>query len=209
MLNFKKRLWIVKQKQKGKLTNQDIADSQSVTKRTVQQLWKTYKHEGLEALQDQPVGRKADEILSSVKQAILDKRKLGYGIRKIEAMLNLDGIKVSHNKIHKVLRNEGLVKPEPRKGIRKKYVRWERRHSNSLWQTDFCWQESLGCWLIAYLDDHSRFIVGIRYTKVATTEVAIKLFDKSCDEYDLPREVLSDRVLSFILQEENQLSRGI
>lgn len=200
MLNFKKKEWIIKQKEKGHLTDQEIADSQNVTRMTVNRIWRTYKQRGLEALEEKPKGRKVDEIPEKIRKAVLEKRKEEYGIRKIEALLNLDGIRVSHNKIHRILKEEGLVIPEPKKGKRKKYISWEREHSNSLWQTDFCWQEKLRCWLIAYLDDHSRFVVGITYTKVATTEVAIKLFDKARSEYGLPREVLSDRGTQFCSQ---------
>lgn len=35
------------------------------------------------------------------------------------------------------------------------------------------------------------------YTKIATTDIALKLFDKSKEEYGLPREVLSDRRPQF------------
>lgn len=197
MLNFRKRVWIVKQKELGHLTDTEIADSQKTTRMTVNNLWRIYKQNGLEALREKLRGRKADEIPEKIRQAILEKRKQGYGIRTIEGLLSLDGIKVSHNKIHRVLRAEGLVIPEPKKARRRHYIRWERKHSNSLWQTDFCWQERLQCWIIAYLDDHSRFIVGIQYTKLATTEVAIGLLNKAKSRYGKPREVLSDRGTQF------------
>lgn len=197
MLNFEKRLWIIKQKKKGVLTDKEIAGSQNVSRMTINKLWRVYQQRGIESLRNKHLGRKADEIPSTVKQAILDKRNLGFGIRKIEGLLALDGIKISHNKIHRVLRRDGLVKPEPKKALRKKYIRWERKHSNSLWQTDFCWQERLQCWIIAYLDDHSRFVVGIQYTKIATTEIAINLFNESVSKYGLPRETLSDRGTQF------------
>ena len=197
MLNFEKRKWIVKQKELGILKDQEIADSQKTTRMTVNNLWRAYKREGLEVLKDKPRGRKVDEIPEETIKAILEKRKQRFGIRTIEALLNKEGIKISHNKIHRILKKEGLVNPEPKKGRRRKYVRWERKHSNSLWQTDFCWQEVKQCWLIAYLDDHSRFIVGAMYTKIATTNIALKLFDKAKDEYGLPREVLSDRGTQF------------
>lgn len=197
MLNFEKRVWIVKQKEKGHLTDQEIADSQNVTRMTVNNLWRYYNQNGLEILKEKPFGRKIDDIPSTIRQLILEKRKQGFGIRKIEGLLAIDGIKISHNKIHRFLREQGLVKPEPKKALRRKYVRWERKHSNSLWQTDFCWQEKLQCWIVAYLDDHSRFVVGIQYTKLATTEIAIKLFDESVIKYGLPRETLSDRGTQF------------
>jgi putative transposase len=200
MLNFKKRSWIVKQKEKGILKDTEIADSQNISRRTVQKIWNSYKQNGLDVLKEKPLGRKVDEIPSNIKQAILEKRKQGFGIRKIEGLLDLEGIKISHNKIHQILRGENLVKPEPKKARRRKYVRWERHHSNSLWQTDFCWQERLNCWIVAYLDDHSRFVVGIRYTKLATTEIALRLLEESGKIYGFPIEVLSDQGTQFASQ---------
>lgn len=210
MLNFKKRVWIVKEKEKGNLTDKELADAQNVSRMTVNNLWRSYKQNGLEILKEKPFGRKVDNIPSTIRQAILEKRKQGFGIRKIEGLLGRDGIKISHNKIHRILREQGLVKPEPKKALRKKYVRWERKHSNSLWQTDFCWQEKLQCWVIAYLDDHSRFVVGIQYTKLATTEIAINLFNESARKYGLPRETLSDRGTQFKEQFFSYMkSRGV
>lgn len=115
MLNFKKKVWIVKQKEKGNLTDREIADSQNVSRVTVNNLWNSYKQNGLEILREKPLGRKVDEVSATIKQAILEKRKHGFGIRKIEGLLALDGINISHNKIHRILREEKLVKPEPKK----------------------------------------------------------------------------------------------
>lgn len=89
---------------------------------TVNNLWRTYKKEGLEALKDKPRGRKADEIPKEIIKAILEKRKQRFGIRTIEALLKKEGIRISHNKIHKILKEEGLVNPEPKKGRRRRYV---------------------------------------------------------------------------------------
>ena len=52
---------------------------------------------------------------------------------------------------------------EPKKWHRKKWIRYEREHSNSLWHVD--WHEIKdprwkGLWLIVYEDDSSRFIIG-------------------------------------------------
>lgn len=193
MLNFEKREWIVKQKIKGEMTNKEIADSQDVTRMTVNRIWRKYCEEGLDALKTKRIGRKPDNIPEKVKKAILQKRNKKYGIRKIEGLLKREGISISHNKIHRFLKEKGMVEKEPKKGLRKKYVRWERDHSNSMWQTDFCWQEKINCWLTAYLDDHSRFIVGIKYIKSATAEESIKLLNESIGKYGSPREILSDR----------------
>ena len=89
MLNFKKRKWIVTQKEKGNLTDLEIADSQNITRRSVQKIWSKYKQNSLEFLKEKPLGRKVDEVPATIKKAILDKRNLGYGIRKILFIANI------------------------------------------------------------------------------------------------------------------------
>lgn len=193
MLSYEKKKWIVTQKNKGYLSDWEIASAQKVTRMTVYRIFNAYNKLGLSAFEDKPVGRKADVIPERICREILEQRKKGYGIRTIEGLLSLNGLKISHNKIHRFLRAEGLVKPEPKKGRRNKYIRWERNHSNSLWQTDFCWIERLGCWLTGWLDDHSRFIVSAEYVNEATTEESLRLFEGAAHKYGYPKETLSDR----------------
>jgi len=151
MLTIEKKKWIIKQKEKDTISTQDIAYAQNISRRTVERLWKEYREKGIAALQCKQVGRPEVPLAMGVKQYIIDLRKDGHGIRRIEGLLKLKEIHVSHNKIHRLLRRMGKVTPEPKKARRKNYIRWERKHSNSLWQTDFCWVERLQCWLCAWL----------------------------------------------------------
>src|SRR3989304_604051 len=58
-----------------------------------------------------------------------------------------------------IVRRRALNEPLPRPRRKHAYVRFERDHSNSMWQTD--WKQlDGGAWLTAYLDDHSRFVPG-------------------------------------------------
>ena len=197
MLNPQKRKWIINQLEKGTLKVADIAHSQKISRQAVYDLRKYYQQRGLSALEDKPRGRKVDEIPKQIQEAILKKRKQGYGVRAIESLLDIEGISVSHNKIHKFLVVRGMVNPEPMKGRRKHYIRWERKHSNSLWQTDFCWVEKLECWLCAWLDDHSRFVPVASYLTEATTENVVALFEKAATRFGYPRQTLSDRGTQF------------
>ena len=197
MLTKEKKEWIIKQKKKEVLSTKSIADSQSISRRTVERIWKSYQEDGAAALSPKQIGRQEIEIPFAVKQQIIDLRKEGHGIRRIEGLLHLRNISVSHNKIHKILKRMNLVVPEPKKGKRKSYVRWERKHSNSLWQTDFCWIEKLGCWLCAWLDDHSRFVPAAQYISSATTENALLIFEKAAQKYGYPEQTLSDRGAQF------------
>lgn len=196
MLNFDKRKWIINQLNKGASVTY-IARAQSVSRRAIYDLQKEYTDKGVSALQPKQIGRPEQQLPLSLRQRIIDLRKEGHGIRRIEGLLKLDGIEVSHNKIHKLLARLKLVVPEPKKARRNNYIRWERNHSNSLWQTDFCWVEKLECWLCAWLDDHSRFVPIAKYLTEATTDNVLNLFEKAAGKYGYPRETLSDRGAQF------------
>lgn len=193
MLDYKKKLWIVRQKEKGKLTDSEIAISQRISRRHVQRICGSYKQKGIDGLRDKPIGRQIDEIPKQMQDKILALRKQNYGIRKIAGLIEQEGNRISKEKVTRVLVEHDLHKFEPKKGRRYKYIKWERKHSNSLWQTDFCWIEKKGCWITAWLDDHSRLITAARYLTEATTENALHLFEQGVKAYGAPREVLSDR----------------
>lgn len=194
MLSLEKKEWIVRQKKIGNLTDTQIAMSQGISRRYVQKIWVTFKEEGLKEKQ---LGRPEEEIPVRIKEKILGLRKEGHGIRAIEGLLQLEGILVSHNKIHRFLTALGMVIPEPKKARRHNYIRWERKHSNSLWQTDFCWVERLECWLCGWLDDHSRFVPIADYMTEATSDNVITLFEKAAKKFGYPRQTLSDRGTQF------------
>lgn len=194
MLSLEKKEWIVRQKKIGKLTDSQIAISQGISRRYVQKIWVTYKKEGLK---EKSLGRPEEQLPLEIRQNIINLRKQGHGIRRIEGLLKLEGLNVSHNKIHKLLTRVGMVTPEPKKARRNNYIRWERKHSNSLWQTDFCWIERLECWLCGWLDDHSRFVPIAEYLTEATTENVLTLFEKATKKHNYPTQTLSDRETQF------------
>ena len=70
----------------------------------------------------------------------------------------------------------------------------------SLWHTDWYLIEDdrwRGKWLIAYLDDASRFIVGYGIFDEATTENAISVLDDCINGYGKPLELLTDHGSQF------------
>lgn len=96
------------------------------------------------------------------KQKIVQEAYRRYKVNTLtlEHVIDLEyGRHIAHNRIYRVMKSLGLAKEEPKKQRRKKWVRYERKYSNSLWHTDWKLIERYG-WIIAYLDDASRFIVG-------------------------------------------------
>lgn len=191
-LTFKKRYWIAKKALSG-FPIVKICAAQKISRETVYAIKSKYLCFGIEGLRDKPVGRKPDKIPKNIRRKIIELRlSKGYGPCLIEHVLG-----VSHNKVYKVLVERGLITPNPHKRRQRKWVRWERNHSNSLWQVDFKWVDDKHKWLCAYLDDHSRLITAASYLEAATASNALWLLEEGVREYGKPRAVLSDHGTQF------------
>ncbi|MEM4391745.1 MAG: DDE-type integrase/transposase/recombinase [Candidatus Nitrosotenuis sp.] len=94
-----------------------------------------------------------------------------------------------------MLKSMGLASDEPKKQ-KKKWIRYERKYSNSLWHTDWKYLDGMG-WLIAYLDDASRFVVSYGLFDSATSENAVKVLKEAILKHGRPASVLSDRSSQF------------
>ena len=100
-LNFKKRVWIVKQRLCG-ISTSKVALSQSISPRTVQELVKTYHLYGFDGLKDHKTGRNEVILNQSAVIIILDLRKrFGYGACHIEQILKQKGFAISHRQRRK------------------------------------------------------------------------------------------------------------
>jgi len=117
-------------------------------------------------------------------------------------------VKLPHNKIHTLLKETGRALPQPSKQRRRKWVRYEREHSMSLWHMDWT-QLSDGRWWIAALDDASRPIVGYGVFQEATAGNTIRVLKQAIDKYGRPREVLTDRGSQFYANESERREKGV
>jgi len=97
--------------------------------------------------------------------------------------------------VYRILCASGLNRPLQKPRVKRSYIRWERKHPNSLWQCDL---KQVGVeWLITNIDDHSRFVPASEHFSEGTTENVIWLLDRAIHEYAKPREILTDRGSQF------------
>ena len=82
------------------------------------------------------------------------------------------GCRVAGDAVHGILLAGGRARGEAGKKRRRSYVRYERKHSSTLWHADYT-QPSDGRWLIMYEDDSSRFITGCGMFENATPPNAV------------------------------------
>lgn len=205
-LNNRKIRWILRQREKGELSVRKIAKQQKITPRWVRKLLVKYKNMPIRDIRVKRRGRMAQQIsIQEVEIVRKAKERYGSGANILERILAEKGIKMAHNRIHRILRQEGLAKKEPKKSRKRKWVRWERTHSNTMWHTDYTEGDN-GRQILMYEDDASRYVVGFGEFDNATTDNAILVFDMAVAKWGAPREVMTDHGSQFC-EDENKRYR--
>ena len=200
MLSLRTRRTLIWKRTKYNWPVNQICSHFRINKDTFYYHWNNYLEKGWQGLE---IKSRRPNTIHRTLPAVVDKilnirRQYNYGPNKIEAELRRhDNISISHTTIHKILIKHRLNNPldNPRRTWGKN--RFERDHSNSMWQTDFMMTED-DEWMVTFLDDHSRFIVGCRINEDATGENAIKLLEESIKGFGKPKQVLSDRGAQFV-----------
>ena len=136
------------------------------------------------------------KITKEIENKIISIRnKTGFGAEKIENFVNL-----SHTSINKILKKNKLTAPTKRKKKRIKYIRFQRKHPNSLWQIDHSQQKIKDKWVISVVDDCSRKSLAFAVTNFVTTDIVINLIDKLIKIYGKPRQILTDNGSAYGLK---------
>ena len=129
---------------------------------------------------------------------IFIRNKTGWGENKIA-----DFVQVSSWSVNKILNKYKLTNPTRRKKKRNKYIRWQRKHPNSLWQIDHSDQKVDGKWVVSVIDDCSRKSLAFTPVNRVTTEVVTKILDNLIKIYGKPREILSDNGSAYGLKSKH------
>lgn len=181
--------WTIQQKRNGTMNNVEIANSVGVSARWIRKLWSKYKFARLKDItyltqmrhpfEGLPGRREHSAVISCHGQS----RRMDVRLKII--IEEQSGIHIPHHKIHKILKDEGLVKNQPKKSKQRKWIRYERKFSNSLWHTD---DKQLldGRWFVSFQDDVSRLIVGCGVFNEPTSEHAIKVLERIITKYGKP-----------------------
>ena len=109
-------------------------------------------------------------------------------------------IAVSPSTVWRLLKDAGVVDPNPKKRPRSSYVRFAADLPNQLWQSDFChWRLSDGSAVevITWLDDHSRFALSVTAHRRITGPVVVATFDETAGEHGFPASVLTDNAMVY------------
>lgn len=163
---------------------------------TVYRYLKRYRDEGLVGLKNKPRGRSVRKVDPETEELIVDLKaeKMFRSCRKIQELLKEGhGIKVHEKGVYRILKANGMSRglmPD------KKPIRpFVKDTPNTLWQTDWMEDEKTKIGkvhLIAFLDDHSRFLVGSQWFQTKEEENVLKVLKDAFLRYGLPKCVFSD-----------------
>ena len=207
-LNFKKRVWIVKQVLKGDSYSK-VAMAQKITKPAIFKIIQKYKQFGWDGLKDYKTGRPEIKLNQNAEIIILDLRKqYGYGACHIEQLLKRKGFSISHRQIEKLLLRNGLVEPNIKKQRCRKWVRFELPNPNDMAHTDWSYDPFTQKQLSVYIDDRTRLITSFGLFKRATAENSIALLKSSIVEYGKPKCVMPDHGSQFYAHKADPLSQN-
>jgi putative transposase len=139
------------------------------------------------------------KITSKIEdKIILIREKTGWGEKKIEDFVNL-----GHTSINKILRKHSLTNPSQNRKKRIKYIRWQRKHPNSLWQMDVSDQKIADKYCFAVIDDCSRYCLGVFALNRVSTNIIIQILDTLFKIHGKPREILTDNGNVFGLRSKH------
>lgn len=199
----KSRVIVLSVVQQG-LSKAEVARKYDVSWRWVHTLVTRYEQHGLEGIEPRSRRPKTNpnQTTPELTDRILQLRRelanagLDAGPASIRSYLHQEGLHTpAESTIARILKQAGLVIPEPRKRPKSSYIRFEAHQPNETWQSDFThWRLADGTdiEIINWLDDHSRFLLSLNAYPRITGEIVIDTFSANMNEYGPPASTLTD-----------------
>src|SRR3990167_4323915 len=130
------------------------------------------------------------KITEQTKEEVIKLRnKTGWGAKRLKKLLN--HLELSHVSINNIIREKGLTRKEGNRGRRARYIRFQRKHTNSLWHIDDSEFGEKGK-IIAVIDDCSRSCLGILYVNHVDTKIVTRFLDELINKFGKPKQIISD-----------------
>jgi putative transposase len=121
-----------------------------------------------------------------------------YGSGKTHLLLKEQGYNVSERQIQKIFNKHNFRTNRRKRPSQIKYTRYERSFSNELWHTDWSSCPFSGKSIIAFIDDHSKYVVHAEIFDHQTTENTLIAFNKAINKgLGKPLQILTDNGTQF------------
>jgi transposase InsO family protein len=201
------RLLILDTWQRSGLPAGDFATLVGVSKHTLYSWKKKFDTQGPAGLLDQTRGgSKGSRMPELTKRTILMLKKSNpaWGCQRISDMLvRGPALPASATAVARVLHEAGYqmeevtTRPHP-----DKVRQFERATPNQLWQTDLFTfvlkRQNRRVYMVAFMDDHSRFITGYGLHASQSTAMVLEVVRAAIVAYGTPQEILTDNGSQYV-----------
>lgn len=204
--------WMIRRKEEG-WTNRRISGVYDITPRRLQQLWAQYRSTGQVPTLSRPGRPKKppDPVEEKLVVEMYEKHHVCAVI--LEHLVKKEhGKRVPHNRIHRYLVKHGYAAKNPKKQRRRRWVRYERKHSMSLWHMDWFQVDKIdpeiGKWLVAVQDDASRRIMGYGVYQHCTAKNSVETLKQGITRHGPPDSVITDKGTQFYAVDARGKKKG-
>jgi transposase InsO family protein len=168
---------------------------------------KRFEQEGPAGLMDRPRGgRRGSKLPELTKRTILMLKESNpdWGCQRISDMLvRGPALPASPTAVARVLKEAGYELEEvPTRRHPDQVRRFERARSNQLWQTDLFTfvlkRQNRRVYLVAFMDDHSRFVTGFGLHASQSTALVLEVLRTAISSYGVPEEILTDNGTQYV-----------
>lgn len=201
------RLLILDSWRRSGLPARDFAPLVGVSRHTLYSWKKHFDREGPGGLVDRPRGSvKGSRLPDLTRRAILMLKESNkdYGCERISDLLARGpALQASPNAVARVLKEAGYVFDEVETRSHPDHIReFERARPNQLWQTDLFTfvlkRQNRRVYLVAFMDDHSRFVVSFGLHGSQSAVLVIEVLRAGISSYNPPEEILSDNGSQYV-----------
>ena len=206
-LTAKERLLILDTWKRSGLPAKDFAPLVGMSKHTLYAWKQKFEEFGPAGLMDGSRGPKPGSKLPDLtKRAILMLKEANpeFGCQRISDMLARGpALGASAEAVARVLKEEGYeLEDVPTKPHPDKVRRFERAKPNQLWQTDIFTfvlkRQNRRVYLVGFMDDHSRFVVGYGLHASQSTALVLEALRAGIANFGAPEEVLTDNGTQYV-----------
>lgn len=203
----KKQKWIIRKYMAG-MPAKLMAAHLQISVRTVYREIENYKKFG-KTLEKKPIGRPKIKLNSRCKIRVKEEwQKYQCGSVKLHRIIKKSGFGISQRKVQQIMDEFKLTAPCPKRRGQRKYCSYRWPENFMVLHTDWTVCPVTGKQLIAYIDDHSRFIVGYGLYNNATGENTLNCLYRVLFEYGIPYAIITDRGACFYANKIGKKQKG-
>jgi transposase InsO family protein len=206
-LTAEQRLLLLDTWQRSGLPAGDFAALVGMSKHTLYDWKRKFQSEGPAGLVDRPRGGPAGSRLPEVtRRAILMLKQANpsWGCQRISDVLQRGpALPASASAVARVLHEAGYELEEvPTRPHPDRVRSFERARPNQLWQTDLFTfvlkRQNRRVFLVAFLDDHSRFLVSYGLHASQSSALVLEVLRAGLANYGAPEEILTDNGSQYV-----------